>query len=144
MSSSPNYDHLKIPLKDILSATNNFADENLIEEADIGNVYRGELLWSGDLIQIDAQRWLNKEWDDEIEQQFWMEISMLSTLKLETRASLENYLSDSRLLTWVRRLSRDCLNEERPERPNIDEIVTRLEKALEHHNAYSIAKPRHM
>ncbi|GJR02217.1 kinase-like domain, phloem protein 2-like protein [Tanacetum coccineum] len=29
----------------------------------------------------------------------------------------------------------DCLNEERSRRPNIDEIVTRLEKALEHQNA---------
>nr|GEZ13335.1 protein kinase-like domain, phloem protein 2-like protein [Tanacetum cinerariifolium] len=64
--------------------------------------------------------------DDEIEQQFWMEISVLSSLKhknlvslvgfcdendekiiiikFETNGCLGNSLSDSRLLTWVRRL----------------------------------------
>ncbi|GJX98362.1 kinase-like domain, phloem protein 2-like protein [Tanacetum coccineum] len=221
--SSPNYHHLahlKIPLNDILSATNNFDEENLIEEdPDFGNAYTGELLWSGELIEIDAQR-LNKERDDEIEQQFWKEISMLSSLKhknlvslvgfcdendekiiiikCEINGSLVNYLTYSKRLTWVRRLeisvglahalsyihydeqliytvtrnidigkqekklneiidwdlwnqmdsqsfnifadiAYDCLNEERSESPNIDEIVTRLEKALElqreHHNA---------
>ncbi|GJW80323.1 kinase-like domain-containing protein, partial [Tanacetum coccineum] len=90
-----------------------------------GNHYKGQLLWSGELIDIHAQRF-TKEWDDEKEQQFWMEIFMLSTLKhknlvslvgfcdendekiiiikRETWLSLNNYLSDSMLLTWVRRL----------------------------------------
>nr|GEZ33461.1 protein kinase-like domain, phloem protein 2-like protein [Tanacetum cinerariifolium] len=246
--SSPNYHHLahlKIPLKDILSATNNFAHNISIREADFGNHYKGKLMWSGELIDIHAQRW-NKVWDEK-EPQFWMEIFMLSTLKhknlvslvgfcdendekiiiikRETKASLVNHLSDSKWLTWLRRLeiclglahalsymhydeqrdfsvihrnidsetvllndnwepklsefrlskkskvsntlgekklneiidwnlwnqmdsqsfnifadiAHDCLKEERSERPNIDEIVTRLEKALElqreHHNA---------
>ncbi|GKD41238.1 kinase-like domain, phloem protein 2-like protein, partial [Tanacetum coccineum] len=65
-------------------------------------------------------------WDDEKEQQFWMEISMLSSLKHKNLVSivgfcnevgaetiiykynsmgrLENYLSDPMLLTWVKRL----------------------------------------
>ncbi|GJU24605.1 kinase-like domain, phloem protein 2-like protein [Tanacetum coccineum] len=127
MSSSPNYHrlaHLKIPLKDILSATNNFAENISIREADFGNHYAGKLMWSGELIDIHALRW-NKEWDEK-EQQFWMEIFMLSTLKhknlvslvgfcdendekiiilrLDTRGSLVNHLSDSKWLTWVRRL----------------------------------------
>ncbi|GJV84470.1 kinase-like domain, phloem protein 2-like protein [Tanacetum coccineum] len=81
-------------------------------------------MWSGELIDIHAQRW-NKEWDEK-EQQFWTEISMLSTLKhknlvslvgfcdendekliiykLETMFSLENFLSYSTMLTWMRRL----------------------------------------
>ncbi|GKA01170.1 kinase-like domain-containing protein [Tanacetum coccineum] len=89
-----------------------------------GNHYLGQLLWSGDLIDIHAQRW-NKEWDEK-EQEFWMEISMLSSLKhknvvslvgfcdendekiiiikLETMFSLENYFSDTMMLTWLRRL----------------------------------------
>ncbi|GKC72683.1 kinase-like domain-containing protein, partial [Tanacetum coccineum] len=118
------YAHLKTPLKNIVSATNNFDDEHVIGEADFGIHYHGELLWSGELIKIHVQRW-NKEWDER-EQQFWMEISMLFSLehkylvslvgfcdendekiiiiKLETMASLDNYLSDSILLTWVRRL----------------------------------------
>ncbi|GJS03979.1 kinase-like domain, phloem protein 2-like protein [Tanacetum coccineum] len=89
-----------------------------------GDHYKGQLLWSGELIQIDAQRW-NKEWDEK-QQQFWMEISMLSSLKhknlvsligfcdendekiiiirRENMGSLEKHLSDSTRLTWVRRL----------------------------------------
>ncbi|PWA63200.1 protein kinase-like domain, Phloem protein 2-like protein [Artemisia annua] len=128
MMSSVNHDdfaHLKMPLVNVLSATSNFDDKNVIQKADIGNAYIGQLLWSGELIKIKAQR-LNKEWYDEKEEDFWMEISMLSTLKhknlasivgfcdendekiiitrRETRGSLSNYLSDPMLLTWVRRL----------------------------------------
>ncbi|GKA17592.1 kinase-like domain, phloem protein 2-like protein [Tanacetum coccineum] len=127
MMSSVNPDdfaHLKIPLKNILSATNNFAKENFMGEAAFGNHYQGQLMWSRRLIKIHAQRF-TKEWDEK-EQQFWMEIFMLSTLKhknlvslvgfcdenderiiiikLETKASLDNYLSDTLKLTWVRRL----------------------------------------
>ncbi|GKB97944.1 kinase-like domain, phloem protein 2-like protein [Tanacetum coccineum] len=118
------FDHIKIPLKNILSATNNFDDENFRGGGGFGNHYAGQLLWCDELIDIHAQRW-NKEWDEK-EQQFWTEISMLSTLKhknlvslvgfcdendekliiykLEIHLSLNNYLSDLMLLTWVRRL----------------------------------------
>nr|GEV75445.1 protein kinase-like domain, phloem protein 2-like protein [Tanacetum cinerariifolium] len=122
-------------------------DESVLwtESKDLGDGYRATVIkggpWSltdiasceipmsrrlgGELIEIDARR-LNKERDDEIEQQFWMEISMLSTSKHknlvslvgfcdensekititkdETRGSLSKYLSDPMLLTWVRRL----------------------------------------
>ncbi|GJX62181.1 kinase-like domain, phloem protein 2-like protein [Tanacetum coccineum] len=130
MMSSVNDDdlaHLKIPLENILSATNNFDEENLTETADFGNAYTGQLLWSGELIKIDARRFNKDEWDDEKEQQFWMEISLLSTLKhknvvslvgfcdendekivvikFETWLSLDNYLSDTMILTWVLRLN---------------------------------------
>nr|GEX97960.1 protein kinase-like domain-containing protein [Tanacetum cinerariifolium] len=125
--SSVNHDdfaHLKIPLEDILSATNNFDEENNVEKADFGNQYPGQLLWSGELINICARRY-NKEWSKR-DQEFWMEISMLSSLKhknlvslvgfcdenderiiiikYETYGSLDNYLSDAMMLTWVRRL----------------------------------------
>ncbi|GKA12269.1 kinase-like domain, phloem protein 2-like protein [Tanacetum coccineum] len=125
--SSPKDDlvHLKIPLEDILCATNNFDEENIICTSEFANEYKGQLLWSGELIDITARR-LKKERDDEDEQQFWMEIFMLSGLKHKnlvslvgfcdendekiiinknlTRGRLDNYLSDARLLTWVRRL----------------------------------------
>nr|GEU90921.1 protein kinase-like domain, phloem protein 2-like protein [Tanacetum cinerariifolium] len=126
--SSPNHDelaHLKIPLESILLATENFNEDYLIQESDIGKAYMGRLLWSGEQIRIHARRF-NKERDDEIEHQFWMQISMLSSLKHknivsllgfcdengekiiitmnETRGSLKNYLSDPMLLTWARRL----------------------------------------
>ncbi|GJX46353.1 kinase-like domain, phloem protein 2-like protein, partial [Tanacetum coccineum] len=95
--SSPNHDdlaHLKVPLENILSATNNFAAANIIEEAYIGNAYKGELLWSGELIDIDARRF-NKERDDEIEQRFWMEISMLSSLKHKNLVSLVGFCDEN-------------------------------------------------
>ncbi|GKA01762.1 protein kinase, ATP binding site-containing protein [Tanacetum coccineum] len=182
----------------------------------------GHLFWSGELIDIAARR-LNKEREDG-EQQFWMEISMLSSLKhknlasivgfcdennekiiikkRQSRGSLRNYIEDPFVLTWVKRLeiciglanalrislsdkqynkylapillkkekeflaplaifhyrektlydiidrdlwkqmdpqsfsifaetAYDCLTEERSRRPDIGEVVTRLEKALE-------------
>ncbi|GJR94171.1 kinase-like domain, phloem protein 2-like protein, partial [Tanacetum coccineum] len=121
---SNEFSHLKIPFENILSATNNFSEKNVIGEDGFDKRYKGQLLWSGELIDIRARR-LNKDLDDR-EQMFWRDISMLSSLKhknlvslvgfcdendekiiiikLETRFSLEIYLSDSRLLTWVRRL----------------------------------------
>ncbi|GJR95475.1 hypothetical protein Tco_0267649, partial [Tanacetum coccineum] len=46
---------------------------------------------------------------------------------------------DSQSFNMFAEIAYDCLNEERSERPNIGEIVTRLEKALklqlDHHNA---------
>ncbi|GJZ57598.1 kinase-like domain, phloem protein 2-like protein [Tanacetum coccineum] len=125
--SSPNHlAHLRIPLEDIESATNYFAEENVIGEGRFGKSYKGQLLWSGELIDITAQRLINNEWGDEEEQQFWTEISMLSSLKHSNLASivgfcnevgaetiiykhgstwrLDEYLSDATLLTWVRRL----------------------------------------
>ncbi|GJT22455.1 kinase-like domain, phloem protein 2-like protein [Tanacetum coccineum] len=93
--------HLKIPLQDILYATNNFDEENLLGEADFGNHYGGRLWRFRKLIEIQAQRWSNKEKDDDIEQQFWMEIFMLSSLK---HKNLVSFVGDSMMLTWVRRL----------------------------------------
>ncbi|GKB38434.1 kinase-like domain, phloem protein 2-like protein [Tanacetum coccineum] len=116
--------HLKIPLENILSATNNFEDEKIISTSDFCKEYKGQLLWSGDLIDICARRF-NKERDEDNEQEFWMEISILSSLKHKNlvsivgfcdddgekiiinkceMATLSSYLSDPLLLTWVRRL----------------------------------------
>nr|GEX48763.1 protein kinase-like domain, phloem protein 2-like protein [Tanacetum cinerariifolium] len=125
--SSVNHDdfaHLKIPLENILTATNNFVEANLVGPNEFVNYYIGQLLLSGELINIVAEK-LNKEWFDG-HQQFWTEVSLLSSLKhknlvsvvgfcddndekviiykRETRKSLSNYLSDSMSLTWVRRL----------------------------------------
>nr|GEW05614.1 protein kinase-like domain, phloem protein 2-like protein [Tanacetum cinerariifolium] len=221
---SNQFAHLQVPLEDILSATNNFDEENTIRKSGFAKEYKGQLLWSGELIDISARR-LDHHCK-EVEHQFWMEVSLLSTLKhknlvsligfcdendekiiinkLETRLSLSRYLSDPMLLTWVRRLeislgiaqalsyiyydesrdfsvihrficsatvvlnddwepklcdfqfstkikasqrhhsfhtirleyvdgyeiAYDCLSEERSQRPNIHEVVTRLESAL--------------
>ncbi|GKA88999.1 kinase-like domain, phloem protein 2-like protein, partial [Tanacetum coccineum] len=124
--SSPNHlAHLRIPFEDIESATNFFAQENVIGTHGFGKRYKGQLLWSGELIDITAERLSYKEWDEK-EQQFWTEISMLSSLKHknvvsivgfcnevgaeiiiykhESRGRIGNHLSDPMLLTWVKRL----------------------------------------
>ncbi|GJY53041.1 kinase-like domain, phloem protein 2-like protein, partial [Tanacetum coccineum] len=125
ISSPGDFAHLKISLEDILSATNNFSEENCISSSRIAKKYKGQILWSDELIKIDAQR-LNKKRDDEDEEEFWMELFMLSSLKHknlvsivgvcdendekiiiyrhEARGMLYPYLSDPMLLTWVRRL----------------------------------------
>ncbi|GKB47300.1 kinase-like domain, phloem protein 2-like protein [Tanacetum coccineum] len=123
--SSPNHlAHLRIPFEDIQSATNFFAKENVISTGGFGKRYKGQLLWSGELIDITAERLIHKEWDDEKEQ-FWTEISMISSLqhknvvsivgfcnevgaetiiyKHEVSGRLETYLRDLKLLTWVKR-----------------------------------------
>ncbi|GKC29498.1 kinase-like domain, phloem protein 2-like protein, partial [Tanacetum coccineum] len=124
--SSPNLlAHLRIPFEDIESATNYFDYKNVVGTGGYGKRYKGQLLWSGELIDIIARRLINKEWDEK-EQQFWIEISMLSSLKHKnvvtivgfcnevgaetiiykhsSRGRLDNYLSDPMLLTWVKRL----------------------------------------
>ncbi|GKA88958.1 kinase-like domain-containing protein [Tanacetum coccineum] len=125
--SSPNHDdlaHLKIPLGNILSATNNFAGQYLSGEDAFEKDYKAQLLWLGELINIFVRRLKKKGFDGD--QEFWMEISFLSRLKhknlvslvgfcdendekiiiirRENRGRLSNYLSDPMLLTWVRRL----------------------------------------
>ncbi|GJV28594.1 kinase-like domain, phloem protein 2-like protein [Tanacetum coccineum] len=77
----------------ILSATNNFAEENKVEIAEFGNQYQGQLLWSGELITICARRY-NKEWSQR-EQQFRMEISMLSSLKHKNLVSLVGFCDEN-------------------------------------------------
>ncbi|PWA73098.1 receptor-like tyrosine-protein kinase kin-15 [Artemisia annua] len=123
-SPSKEFAHLGVPLENILSATNNFAQQNFIGQNIIEQRYIGQLLWSGELIEIDVRR-LNKDLENG-EQQFWMEVSMLSSLKhknvvslvgfcdendekiiiirREMKGSLSRYLSDPMVLTWVRRL----------------------------------------
>ncbi|GJY91340.1 kinase-like domain, phloem protein 2-like protein [Tanacetum coccineum] len=122
---SNEFAHLRVLLEDILSATNNFDDKRAILTSESEKRYNGELLWSGLLIDIRARRWLNKK-RKQTEQEFWMEISMLSSLKhknlvsffgfcdendekiiiikREMRGSLSQYLSDPMSLTRVRRL----------------------------------------
>ncbi|PWA96617.1 Protein kinase, ATP binding site-containing protein [Artemisia annua] len=113
--------HLKIPLESMLSATNNFDEKNVVARGGIVKKYKGELLWSGELIIIDARRF-NKDRDE----MFWTEVSMLSSLKHQNlvsllgfcdengekiiitrgmmKGSLSNYLNDATLLSWVQRL----------------------------------------
>ncbi|GKD83003.1 kinase-like domain, phloem protein 2-like protein, partial [Tanacetum coccineum] len=80
---SKEFAHLKVPLENIRSATDNFAEENILCTTEFERRYRGQLLWSGELIGIEARRWRFQE-----EQRFWMNISMLSSLKHKNLVSL--------------------------------------------------------
>ncbi|MFS7947064.1 putative protein kinase RLK-Pelle-CrRLK1L-1 family [Helianthus anomalus] len=125
MSSFDNkFNHLKLPLIDIQTATNNFAHENIIGKGEFGNVYKGQLLSSGNLIDIAARRF-DRNLGQGIKE-FQTEIMMLASLKhpnlvsivgfchekgemiiineYEAKGSLEQYLSDPITLTWTQRL----------------------------------------
>ncbi|XP_071719546.1 uncharacterized protein [Rutidosis leptorrhynchoides] len=123
MSSPQEFVRFKIPLKDVLKATNNFADENIIGQGGFGKVYKGSLLWSGQQTVIAARRLHYEYGQGDLE--FWREILMLSDLKHENlvcfigycdekgekiiinkheiNESLEKHLKDSNL-TWMQRL----------------------------------------
>ncbi|KAL8193832.1 hypothetical protein R6Q57_026074 [Mikania cordata] len=45
----------RLHLNDIISATNNFSEENLIAEGALGKVYKGQLLHNGDLLNVVIQ-----------------------------------------------------------------------------------------
>ncbi|GJR85229.1 protein kinase, ATP binding site-containing protein, partial [Tanacetum coccineum] len=117
------FEHLKIPLEDINSATNNFADENCIGRGGFGKVYKGEIFHTERKMLVALKR-LDRAFGQG-DPEFWKEIMMLSVYKHEnivsllgycadcgekvliyeylTKKSLDRYLKSSDL-TWVRRL----------------------------------------
>nr|XP_043628023.1 probable receptor-like protein kinase At2g23200 [Erigeron canadensis] len=48
----------RIPFNEILSATNNFSDENLIGQGSVKKVYKGQLVRSGEVIDVAILRYL--------------------------------------------------------------------------------------
>nr|GFB75902.1 protein kinase, ATP binding site-containing protein [Tanacetum cinerariifolium] len=162
------FQHLKVDLQAIKSATNGFDDSHCIGKGGFGKVYKGELVHSKGQSVVAIKR-LDRAFGQG-DPEFWKEIIMLSLYRhnnivslrgfcddcgekilvydYASKRSLDLYLNDKHL-TWVQRLeicigaarglaylhnpeaAYDCLNEEQSRRPNIDEIVLRLEKALE-------------
>ncbi|PWA46474.1 protein kinase-like domain, Concanavalin A-like lectin/glucanase domain protein [Artemisia annua] len=116
------FNHLRIPLDEIQEATNNFSEKNIIGKGGFGNVYKGQLLRSGELIKISARRLDRSQGQGDFE--FWTEVSVLSSLKHpnivsligfcdeegekiiinrhEAKGSLGMYLSNP-ALTWIQR-----------------------------------------
>lgn len=121
MSWEDYYESLYIDYKEIASATNNFADENLISESSSFKVYKGQLLDSdsGKLINIVARQCLQdsvavKEvtMSKDIKHKNIVSIFKLAFKdddehfiinKHEANGSLEKHLSGS-TLTWIQRL----------------------------------------
>nr|XP_043612058.1 probable receptor-like protein kinase At5g59700 [Erigeron canadensis] len=118
--------HLQISLEEVVKATNNFDEEYVIGGGGFGKVYRGQLLVSGEMVDIAARRLDPKHRGGGVE--FWTEISVLSGLEHEnifsligfcdengekiiinkdeaTKGSLSMYLSDPTTLTWIQRLN---------------------------------------
>nr|XP_043617068.1 probable serine/threonine-protein kinase PBL17 [Erigeron canadensis] len=123
MSFLKHYDHLKIQMKDILSATDNFDSTKVIGSGGFGRVYKGELSLPEGPIVVAFKKLDRRLGQGNIE--FWKEVMMLSKYKHENLVSLmyyciegdemilgyeyascgslDRYLSDTNL-TWIRRL----------------------------------------
>ncbi|XP_076925370.1 putative serine/threonine-protein kinase PBL28 isoform X1 [Bidens hawaiensis] len=124
-SSHEDLKNLRIPLQDILLATNNFSEKNIIAAGGFGKVYQGLSNQHGTVAvkQLDSRH-------GQGEREFMMEISLLSAykhdnlvslvgycdqdghkilvLKYELNGSLDKHLH-SKDLTWILRL-RICLD----------------------------------
>nr|XP_043625750.1 probable serine/threonine-protein kinase PBL28 [Erigeron canadensis] len=118
------FDHLKIPLESIKSATNNFAQESLIGRGGFGKVYMGVIDHStGQHTKVAFKR-LDRVFGQG-DPEFWKEIMLLSLYRHENIVSLLGYCDDfgekilvyeyaskksldsyinSEELTWVQRL----------------------------------------
>nr|XP_043638278.1 receptor-like protein kinase FERONIA [Erigeron canadensis] len=123
MSFFKDYDYLKIEMKKILSATNNFDSSKVIGSGGFGQVYKGELSLPEGPIMVAFKKLDRRLGQGNIE--FWKEVMMLSKYKHEnlislmyyciegddmilgyeyaSRGSLDRYLNDASL-TWTRRL----------------------------------------
>ncbi|XP_071719432.1 receptor-like protein kinase HERK 1 [Rutidosis leptorrhynchoides] len=86
--------HLQIPLEDIITATNNFSDKNIIGKGGFGKVYKGKLKDPfGKWIKIAARR-LDRTYGQG-ETEFWTEVSMLSSLKHKNIVSMIGFCNEN-------------------------------------------------
>ncbi|XP_071689812.1 uncharacterized protein [Rutidosis leptorrhynchoides] len=125
MAHLKQFQHLKIQLQVINSATNNFADENCIGKGGFGKVYQGKIVDSSKGEMTVAWKRLIRAFGQG-DPEFWKEIMMLSFYKHENIISLLGYCDDQNEkilayeyaskrsldlhldnddLTWVRRLN---------------------------------------
>ncbi|KAL7598355.1 hypothetical protein Lser_V15G22684 [Lactuca serriola] len=124
MSVPKQFEHLRIPLEAIISATNDFAKDNCIGEGGLGKVYKGDLLLLNGPTKVALKRLDRTAWQQNPE--FWKEIMMLSEYRHENIVSFLGFCDekdekilvyeyasnnsldlhlDSKDLTWVQRLS---------------------------------------
>ncbi|KAL7600063.1 hypothetical protein Lser_V15G21992 [Lactuca serriola] len=81
MSSLEKFAHLRIPLEDILQATNNFADEYIIRRGGSGQIYKGVLIGAGGSVTVVFKR-LRRAFGQG-SSEFWKEIMVLSKYRHE-------------------------------------------------------------
>nr|XP_043625747.1 serine/threonine-protein kinase CDG1-like [Erigeron canadensis] len=93
MSHVRQFDHLKIPLDSIKSATNNFAKENLIGQGGFGKVYKGVIHHSTGQHTTVALKRLDRVFGQG-DPEFWKEIMLLSLYRHENIVSLLGYCDD--------------------------------------------------
>ncbi|XP_071712369.1 receptor-like protein kinase HERK 1 [Rutidosis leptorrhynchoides] len=85
--------HFRIPLEEIINATNNFSEKNIVGRGGFGNVYRGNLKRSGKWLKFSARRLDRRYGQGDVE--FMTEISMLSTLKHENIVSMIGFCDEN-------------------------------------------------
>lgn len=93
MSQLKEAEHLKIPLKEIEIATNNF--ETCIGKGGYGLVYRGELSISKNRITVAVKR-LYEHFGGQGSKEFWTEIALLSGQKHPNLISLLGYCEEGK------------------------------------------------
>nr|XP_043611967.1 serine/threonine-protein kinase PBL27-like [Erigeron canadensis] len=86
------FQHLKISLNILKSATNNFSDTNCIGRGGFGKVYKGEILLSGVLTMVAIKR-LDRSLGQGTTE-FWKEVMTLSQYKHENLVSLLRFCDE--------------------------------------------------
>ncbi|KAF5782913.1 putative protein kinase RLK-Pelle-LRR-I-1 family [Helianthus annuus] len=93
MSHITQFQHLKIQLEAIRSATNNFSDDNCIGGGGFGKVYKGQLIHSRGETMVALKR-LNRA-SMQGDPEFWKEILMLPLYPHENIVSLLGYCDEA-------------------------------------------------
>ncbi|KAI7741149.1 hypothetical protein M8C21_014085, partial [Ambrosia artemisiifolia] len=135
MASTPlitKFAHLQIPLEDVIKATNNFHRDTIIGRGGFGPAYKGQLHRSGNLIKIAALRRAFVPNDDN---RFLAPLAIhhyeKKTLKDIILPDVWKQIMSPESLNKYSKLAYSCLKEQRTHRPDTNNIVDDLEKALE-------------
>ncbi|KAI9107442.1 hypothetical protein K1719_021479 [Acacia pycnantha] len=78
-------------LKELLTATNNFNYDNMLEEAEFGSVYWGQL-WNGSQIAVKRL----KVWSDKAYTEFAIEVEILARVQHKNLVSLCGYCAEEK------------------------------------------------
>nr|XP_043637156.1 uncharacterized protein LOC122608128 isoform X2 [Erigeron canadensis] len=92
MSSIKEFQHLKIPLQDLIAATNNFGDTHRIGQGGFGKVYKGELVLPDGLTVVAVKR-LDRAFGQG-DAEFWKEVMLLTRYKHEHLVSLLGFCNE--------------------------------------------------